>query len=139
MSHPHVHDAAVAAAVEAHSQDVAELGVELRGVGLDLDAARGDVAAVGAEMEELDRGWRRVAASSTVVDDELALEVRHELEVLLLLARAVHFQLVAEQRLELLLKTENECELNFKYIMIEGRNQKNSNPGSNKILLRVQS
>ena len=53
MSHPHVHDAAVTAAVEAHSQDVAELGVELRGVGLDLDAARGDVAAVGAEMEEL--------------------------------------------------------------------------------------
>ena len=58
------------------------------------------------------------------MDDELALEVRHELEVLLLLARAVHLQLVAEQRLELLLKTENDCELSFKYIMIEGRNKK---------------
>ena len=55
VAHPHVHDAALLRAVERYAQDVVELGVEHRRVGLDLDAARGDGAAVGAEVEELDR------------------------------------------------------------------------------------
>ena len=42
----------------------------------------------------------------TVVNDELPLEVREELHVLLLLARAHNLQLLAEQRLELLLQAE---------------------------------
>lgn len=43
-----------------------------------------------------------------LVDDELALKVRHELHVLLLLVRADHLQLVPEEGLELLLQCEGE-------------------------------
>ena len=41
-------------------------------------------------------------------DDQPALEVRHELDVLLLLLHPDHLQLLAEQSLELLLEAEGE-------------------------------
>uniref|UniRef100_A0A1B0CAZ6 Uncharacterized protein n=1 Tax=Lutzomyia longipalpis TaxID=7200 RepID=A0A1B0CAZ6_LUTLO len=45
-----------------------------------------------------------------IVNDKLPLEVRHELEVLLLLMNPHHFELLPKHRLELLLERESERE-----------------------------
>ena len=73
-----------------------------------LNAACCDGAPVGPQVVELgaSRGeLARLVPAPATADDELALEVRQELEVLLLLVLPHHLQLVAEQRLKLLLQT----------------------------------
>jgi len=81
---------------------------------INLDKASGERTAVRSQVKELN--WRlalrgvRLVLPLAGVDDELPLEVGHELEVLLLLEDPHHLQLLAEHRLELLLQCKGKRE-----------------------------
>ena len=94
-------------------QDEDEARVEANGVRLDLDAAATEGAAVRADLEELRLGLpvgvEFGRAPRPLLDHEAVAEVRHELEVLLLLLHTDDLELLAEERLELLLQAEREC------------------------------
>jgi len=81
---------------------------------IDLDKARGQCTAVRSQMEKLHRRLtlrrERLVLPLAGVDDKLALEVRHELEVLLLLENPHHLQFLAEHRLEFLLQRKGKRE-----------------------------
>ena len=81
----------------------------------DLNTSCGNRAAVGPQLEELcgRLGWHLAGRACpwwplADADDELALEVREELEVLLLLLLPHHLQLVPKQRLKLFLQAEKD-------------------------------
>ena len=65
-------------------------------------------------MEEFRRcfpaGVKLSSPPASLLDEEAVVEMGHELDVLLLLLHPDHFQLFAEQGLELLLQAEGESQ-----------------------------
>ena len=114
LAKPHVHDALIVLAVKRHLQYEAELGVEVRSIHCDLNTSQSEWTSVCTQLKQLH--WLFLASLATrllpssLVNDELLLKVRQELEILLLLVHTHHFQFIAKHGLESLLQAEGERE-----------------------------
>lgn len=113
-SDPNVHDTGLGIVVglEWHIEDVAESRVEKRCVRLDLDQSRAQGTAIAAQVIEFNSQLAFLRFLSvgplSCLDNELPLEVTHELQVLLLLVDSDDFQRLTKHRLEFFLQREGE-------------------------------